>query len=154
MSTNPKPLTAILVSGTVASLTSVTALAIASRIERKGALRPLNATSHWLHGEAAADHEEADLAHTCVGYATHLAATIFWAALFEGLVRVRRPSAGAGSLRAAAVTSVLASFVDYEMTPRRFTPGWEFVLTRTSMGAAYVAMAVGLAVGRRLAPSR
>ena len=154
MPTNPKPTTAVLVSGTIASLTSVASLAIASRIEGKGALRPLNATSHWLHGEGAADHEKADFAHTCVGYATHLAATVFWAALFEGLIHVRRRSTGSGSLRAAAVTSVVASFVDYEMTPRRFTPGWEFVLTRTSMGAAYAAMAIGLVVGCRLAPSR
>ena len=145
----PPPSRSILCAGTVASLTSAAALALGSRIEGKGAFRPLNATSHWLRGETAARRDDVDLAHTGVGYTTHLAATIFWAALFEALLRMR--SRPVPMLAAAALTSAVAAAVDYGVTPRRFTPGWEFALTKTSMGAGYAAMAVGLAVGRRLA---
>ena len=43
-----------LVTGTVASVTSTVALALAARAEGKGALQPVNATSHWLNGGKAA----------------------------------------------------------------------------------------------------
>jgi hypothetical protein len=40
--------------------------------------------------------------------------------------------------------------VDYEATPKRFTPGWELVLSKRSMAATYVAMALGLAAAAML----
>jgi len=50
-------------------------------------------------------------------------------------------------LRDALAMSAFAATVDYGATPKRFTPGWEFVLSRRSMAVAYVAMAFGLAAG-------
>jgi len=82
-----------------------------------------------------------------VGYATHHAATVFWAVLFERWIGSRRPLAPLPMLQHALATSVVAAGVDYGATPKRFTPGWEFVLTKRSMAAAYGAMAVGLAAG-------
>ena len=46
--------------------------------------------------------------------------------------------------------SGFAAIVDYGATPKRFTPGWEFVLTKRSMTFAYIAMAFGLAAGADL----
>ncbi len=136
-----------LVSGAVASATSSLALAMLARFEGKAALQPVNSTSHWLHGEPAAAFTGADLAHTAVGYATHHAATVFWAVLFEGWIGAARPLAPLPTLRKAAAMSAIAAAVDYGATPRRFTPGWEFVLSRRSMSLAYAAMAGGLAAG-------
>ena len=136
-----------LVSGAVASAASTVALATLARAEGKGALQPTNATSHWLHGEQAASFKQADLAHTAVGYATHHAATVFWAALFELGIGARRPLAPLPLLRVALLVSALAAAVDYGVTPKRFTPGWEFVLSKRAMAAAYAAMALGLAAG-------
>ncbi len=136
------------VSGTVASVVSSLALAALARGEGKGALQPVNATSHWLNGEAAASRRVASVADTAVGYATHNAATIFWALLFEAWLGAGRPT---GLLTRAAATSVIAAAVDYGATPRRFTPGWEFVLSKRSMASAYAAMAAGLALGSVLA---
>ena len=136
-----------LVSGTVASATSSVALALLARTEGKGALQPVNATSHWLNGERAASVRRADLAHTAVGYATHHAATVFWAVLFERWIGARRPVAPLPMLRDALVLSAFAAAVDYGATPKRFTPGWEFVLSKRAMAAAYAAMALGLAAG-------
>jgi hypothetical protein len=135
------------VSGTVASLTSTAALALAARAEGRGAVQPLNATSHWLHGPAAAQLRHVDPAHTGVGYATHHAATIFWAMLFEGLL-ARRPAPSSGRIvRDAAITGTVAAAVDYLATPQRFTPGWEYVLSKRSMALTYAALAAGLAIG-------
>ncbi len=134
-------------SGTVASVASSLALGLLARAEGKGALQPVNATSHWLNGDGAASFAGADARHTAVGYATHHAATVFWAVLFEALNGRRRPLATGAAVRNAVVTSVVAVAVDYGATPKRFTPGWEFVLSKRAMAAAYAAMAAGLAVG-------
>ncbi len=136
-----------LVSGTLASAASTVALAAAARRKGKTAFQPVNSTSHWLHGEQAGDVAAADLAHTAVGLATHQAATLFWAVLFERWIGARRPLSAASMLRDALAISALAAAVDYGATPKRFTPGWEFVLSKRSMAAGYVAMALGLAAG-------
>ncbi len=141
------------VSGSCAALTSAAALAVAARMEGKGALQPLNATSHWLNGDRAGSYKGADLAHTAVGYATHHAATIFWAGFFEAWLAPRRPARPLPLLRDALVLSAIAAAVDYRATPKRFTPGWEFVLGKRSMAAAYAAMAAGLAAGVLLTQS-
>ncbi len=136
-----------LVSGTLASVASTLALMAAAEAERKGALQPTNATSHWLNGPQAASRTEGDLRHTGVGYATHHAATVFWAALFEWAVAAQPPRGPAFLLRDALVVSAVAAAVDYGATPRRFTPGWEFVLSKRSMAAVYAAMGTGLVAG-------
>ncbi len=144
-------LRAILLAGTCGSVVSAAALAAASAGGGGGVWQPLNATSHWRHGEGAASRRAPDIAHTGVGAATHWAATVFWAAGFEAWMRVRPPRTRAGALGVASAVSAIAAFVDYRMTPRRFTPGWEFVLGRAGMGAGYAGMAVGLLAGRELA---
>ena len=135
-------------SGTAAGATSTLALAIVARLEGKGALQPVNATSHWLNGRAAASVRHADLRHTAVGALTHYAATLFWAVLFERCIaRRRRPIAPLPMLGRALAMSALAAAIDYSVTPKRFTPGWEFVLSKRAMAAVYAAMAAGLAAG-------
>ncbi len=136
-----------MVSGTVASATSSLALAFLARLEGEGALQPVNATSHWRNGDRSASVRDADIAHTAVGYATHHAATFFWAVFYERLIGPRRPLAAPSLLQDALIISAVAAAVDYGATPRRFTPGWEFVLSKRSMAAAYGAMALGLALG-------
>ena len=112
--------------GTAASVTSTLALGLLARAEGKGVLQPVNATSHWLHGEQAAACTRADFTHTAVGYATHHAATIFWAALFAWWIAPLRPLAASQMLQRATAMSAFAAAVDYLATPKRFTPGWEF----------------------------
>ncbi len=147
-------LPAALVTSTTASLTSTVALAVLAEFEGQGALQPLNATSHWLHGEQAASCTRVDLAHTAVGYATHHAATLFWAVLFERLLGRQRSRRPLPLVRDALGMSAFAAAVDYTITPKRFTPGWEFVLSKRSMAAAYAAMALGLAIGAASTRSR
>ena len=139
-----------LVSGTVASITSAVALAALARREGRAPLQPINATSHWLHGQQAAAFQGLDLSRTAIGYATHHAATVFWAAFFARWMAVRRPQGTASLLKDAILMSAIAAAVDYGATPKRFTPGWEFVLSKKAMAAAYLAIAAGLAAGTLL----
>lgn len=144
-------LSGALVTGSVAGLASAAALALLAQAEGKGALQPISATSHWLHGEQAARCDELDATHTLVGFATHYASAVFWALPFE-FWRARHRSRSTGALlRDACVTSAVAAAVDYSVTPKRFTPGWELVLGKRSLLVTYGVLALGLAFGTRLA---
>lgn len=146
-----------LVSGSYASIASTLALIVAARQEGKTALQPLNATSHWLNGDTAATVVGLDGRHTGVGYATNHAASMFWAVFFEAWLawRYKERTAGpAAMLRDAVVMSAVAAAVDYGPTPKRFTPGWELVLSKKGMAAAYGGLALGLAVGASRARRR
>jgi hypothetical protein len=145
------PATRALLTGTVAGLASAAALALLAKAEGKGALRPINATSHWLHGEQAAECDELDATHTLVGFATHYASAVFWALPFEFWRAWRHPSSAGALLRDACMTSAVAAAVDYGPTPKRFTPGWELVLGTRSLVVAYGVLALGLAFGTKLA---
>lgn len=135
------------VTGTVAALVSAAALAALAKAEGKGALQPVNATSHWVQGDDAAKVELPTAGHTLVGFVTHHLSAIFWAAPFEAWLAANPPRTLMTLLRDAFVTSGIAWAVDYGATPKRFTPGWELVLSKKSMFASYVALAFGLAAG-------
>ena len=85
-----------------------------------------------------------------MGLATNYAATVFWAVFFQRWRASRPPAAPGAMLAQAFVLSAIAAAVDYGPTPKRFTPGWEFVLGKTAMAAAYAAMAAGMAAGATL----
>ena len=139
------------ITGTVASLVSTGALALLARAEGRRPLQPTNSTSHWLHGDAAGFTEHADAAHTGLGYLTHHLSAIFWALPFQIWLAARRgPRPTSHLVRDAAIMSAIAAIVDYGVVPRRLTPGWETVLSKRSIAAAYVALAAGLALGASL----
>ena len=146
----PHVLRAALVSGSCASLASTAALTVAAVAEGKAAAQPINATSHWLHGDRAAAVTRVDGTHTGVGYATNHAACVFWAVFFEAWLVRRPPRRPAAMLRDAAVMAAIAAAVDYGATPKRFTPGWELALSRSGMALAYAGLAAGLAAGSLL----
>jgi len=84
--------------GTVASVVSTVSLGLLARADGKGALQPVNATTHWLNEKRVGSFTGADIAHTVVGYATHHAATVFWAVLFERWIG-SRTAMGAGCMK-------------------------------------------------------
>ena len=136
--------------GTTASIVATAALAIIAKVEGKGALQPTNATSHWLHGDSAAAFAQLDTRHTALGYATHHASALFWAWPFAAWLAFRPRRSSVEMLRDASVMSAIAATVDYGITPKRLTPGWELVLPTRSICAAFAALAIGLALGARM----
>lgn len=135
------------VSGSFASLFSSAYLAWAGHRRGKAAA-PFNAVSHWVHGDRSFTQDDASLAYTASGYLTHHLASIFWGVLYAkawgARAQAKQPlPAAAGAVAAAGV----ACFVDYEMTPKRFTPGFEHRLARPELGAVYACFALGLMVG-------
>jgi hypothetical protein len=135
------------VSGSITGLVSAGALAALTRMEGQPPAAPINATSHWWHGDRARTARGTDLAHTCLGFATHHASSVLWAVLFEAL-RARHRKTGVKCIaRDAAIVAATAGVVDYMLIPRRLSPGWELVLPARSVAAGLVALAAGLTLG-------
>ena len=139
------------VTGSVAGVVSTAALAAFAKAEGKRAPQPTNATSHWLQGQEAGKIDRVDLEHTAVGFATHQASALFWALPFEAWLGSHPPRSNMELLRNAAVVSAIAAAVDYGVTPKRLTPGWELTLSKHSIVGAFVSLAVGLVAGALLA---
>ncbi len=135
------------VAGSLASFLSAAYLAWAGG--RRGTpAAPVNAVSHWFFGDRSLRRDEASLTYTLTGYLTHHAASIFWAVIHAKLWGARAqakepiPAIG-GAVTAASV----ACFVDYQLTPKRLTPGFEHRLGRPEMANVYALFALGLAIG-------
>lgn len=137
-----------LVSGTLASVFSTTVLAWLGERKLGKPFAPTNATSHWLWGDAESFHAlEPSMRHTAVGYATHHASAVMWALFYHRWLATEREKTPGTILRDAAFMTAIASFVDYQLTPKRLTPGFEAHLSRTNMVGVFAAIAAGLAIG-------
>jgi len=139
------------VAGSLASVLSTAVLATAGLRQAGSAVAPTNAVSHWLWGEESLHAQQPTLRHTLTGYVTHHLAAVFWAALYSRLYghrdeAKRLPQAVAGGI----ATSAVACFIDYQLTPKRLTPGFEHRLSTGAMVAVYAALATGFALGALL----
>jgi hypothetical protein len=144
-----------LIAGSVASLLSAAALLVAGRKEPQRPAAPINAISHWIWGNRALREDGLSLRHTASGYLIHHASSVFWAVLHaRGWSRKTRAKRPLPALAAAAATSGLACFVDFQMTPQRLTPGYEHRLSRPALAGVYACFAIGLALGSLLAARR
>lgn len=142
------------VAGSLAGLLSGVYLAVAGG-RRGEPAAPLNAVSHWFFGDRSLREDEPSLLYTVTGYLVHHAASVFWGTLHARAWGARpwakKPlPAAAGAVAAAGV----ASFVDYQLTPRRLTPGFEHRLGRPEMVNVYACFALGLALGSMLMKRR
>ena len=137
-----------LVSGSIASVLSTAVLALFGERKLRKPFAPTNSTSHWLWGDDESFNAlEPSLRHTAVGYATHHASAVMWALFYHRWLAAERERTPATIVRDAALMSAIAAFVDYQLTPKRLTPGFEAHLTRTNMVGVFAAIAAGLAAG-------
>jgi hypothetical protein len=143
--------TAAAITGGVAAAATALAVTLLARAEGRAAAQPLNATSHWWHGDDAGRVSRIDASHTALGVATHVASAAFWALPFEWWQQTRPPRDSFGLARDAVAMAGVAAFVDYGVVPRRLSPGWDLVLSTRSMIVTYGALALGLVAGSALA---
>jgi hypothetical protein len=156
MPTNQSILSRALQSGTVAALTSSVTASLAGRYENASYAAPLNATSHILWGDKAAQEDKPSFKYTATGFLLNHAAAFFWAAVYEKWFASRSDRGEQSALTpviGAAVVTAGAYITDYYLVPKRLTPGFEKRLSGRSMAMIYGALAVGLAastlIGRR-----
>lgn len=114
-----------LYSGTMAGLASLAVLMLAAKVEGKALPQPINATSHWIHGENAGQVTRWNARHTATGPVTHFASAMFWAVPFAAWYVWQRPRTFLHGFCGAAVLSAFAAFFGYRVISRPLTPGWE-----------------------------
>ena len=137
--------------GSLASVFSTLALAAAGQRREREPIAPVNAISHWVWGDPALREDGADLRHTALGYLIHHGASLFWSTLHaQAWSGTRAPRSPSRALGQAAVTAAAACLVDYRLTPKRLTPGFEHRLDRGQMALVYGCFALGLALGTLL----
>jgi hypothetical protein len=136
------------VTGTIAGLLSTVVLAIVGQRQAGSASAPVNAASHWLWGDESLRQDGTTLRHTLPGFLTQHAASVLWGTLYSR-VYGHRPEAKdlPQAVLGGIATSATAYVIDYTITPKRFTPGYEHRLDGSGMLAVYAALAVGFAVG-------
>ena len=143
-----------LVSGSLAALLSAAYLAWAGH-RRGQPAAPVNAISHWFFGDRSLRQDEASLKYTLTGYVTHHLAAIFWGVLHAKAWGARAPAKEPIPALAGAVTAAtVACVVDYQLTPKRLTPGFEHRLGRPEMANVYAFFALGLAIGTLVMKNR
>jgi hypothetical protein len=141
--------------GSCASVLSACALSLAGHRFAGAAAAPINAVSHWWWDREALSQQKLDGRHTVVGYWTHHAASTFWGLLLAAFLS-RQPhlDRNTGIVAASAATSAIAYFVDFKLTPRRLTPGFEERLPTKALIVTYLVFAVGLVIGCAASRSR
>ena len=112
----------------------------------------MNATSHVLWGQEAANHDDFSWKYTGIGLATSYLSAVFWALPYEALAP-RKHTAWNAAVR-GAVMSGGCYLTDYHLLPKRFTSGFELRLSRLMLGVIYGAFAVGLSLKDLLKSSR
>jgi len=138
------------VAGTLASVLSTGYLVWAGR--RHGVpAAPVNAVSHWVFGDPALREDAPSARFTLTGALIHHGASVFWGVLHAKAwgcrEQAKRP---VPAVTGALVASGVACFVDYHLTPKRLSPGFEHRLTTREMMNEYAWVAVGLALGSML----
>ncbi len=143
----------VLICGLIAGSLSLAMMARRGQVDTGHVLLPLNAPSHWLHGNPALVQTAPSRRYTVWGVVIHQASSLMWATLFDQMLRQRRqpPTLPALSATAAGVTAV-AALVDLRLVPHRLTPGFQHHLSTRSLALVYATFGAGLLLGALLLP--
>jgi len=142
-----------LTSGTVTGIATALAASIAGKREGGSYAAPLNAVSHILWGDKAAQKDYPSLKYTLTGILLNHASAIFWALFYEkwfgqrgasGGTRAREPRSLVKPVLGAAAVTASSYIIDYYLIPKRFTPGFEKRLSGKSLATIFGVLAVGL----------
>ena len=139
-----------LVSGTVAGVVTALAASIVGKRESGSYAAPLNATSHIVWGNQAAQQDAPSWKYTATGFLLNHAATITWAAVYEKWFAppstgVTWPRPVIKPLLGAAFVAAGAYVTDYYLIPKRLTPGFEKRVSGKALAAIFGVLAIGLA---------
>lgn len=134
----------ILTTSGITTLTTTVAALSLGAIENGKPAAPLNATSHIVWGDSAANYSDFDLSHTLLGGVLNAGAMLSWAAVHRGLFP--KPKSLFGALGSGVTVAAMAYVTDYYLVPKRFTPGFEKRVSGTALATMYGVLAASLAV--------
>lgn len=133
----------------IAFLVTTTGLLVLGPTDHRSPFAPVNSISHMLYGQRAYVIDEPKPKYLLPGILLNFGAMLGWAAVAEivlRLLKVQIPQTALNLFVCSGVT-LLAYFVDFYVVPKRFTPGFEHVLSSRSMLVLYALMAASLFAG-------
>lgn len=133
--------------GAAAALATTAAMVAMGRRHDETQWAPINAVSHILYGDEAADHAEPSFTYTATGALLNAGAMVAWGGVYAMLQKAAPRRSASNAIVLAAATAALAYVVDYHVVPERLTPGFEKRLRIDAMAWIYGALALGLAAG-------
>ena len=136
----------VLLSGLAAGVGSALVASAFTRRNYGHAARAMNSVAHIYDGEPTPAKDAPARRNTAIGSALHLAASVGWAALFEGIFGNRARADAPAALAGGACVAATAYVVDYHVVPKRLRPGFEEHLTPSQMFCVYTALAAGFAL--------
>ena len=140
-----------LAAGSAAAMTSTVVMSLCGWCESRNAVAPNNGPSQWIWGSASARRRHFSFRRTLAAYVIHHCSSLLWSRVHQGLfVREPRPQTLPRRVAEGAAIAALACFVDYRCTPRRFRPGFEQHLSRTSLLLVYAGFGAALGVTTHL----
>lgn len=138
----------VLGTGALAAIGTTATVAALGRRETGSSAAAINATSHIVWGDEAAEQDAVSTQYTLTGAVINVMAVVGWAAVQEAsLGRWVRKGAVPRALASGAAVSALAYVTDYYVVPKRFTPGFEKRISKESLAAVYAVLALCLAAG-------
>lgn len=138
-----------------ATAATTAAVAACGSAEEGNGVAPVNAVSHIVWGDEAAEQDDASLKYTAPGAVLNAAAVASWAGVYElGFGQRARRGDVKAALVGGVATAALAYVTDYYIVPRRLTPGFEKRLSSPSMFAVYATLAASLPLASLWAGSR
>jgi hypothetical protein len=136
-----------MVSGSFASILTTAVMACLGKHRHNSAYGPTNAVSHALWGDSAFWKNTPSLRYTGLGYGLHHLSSVFWATLYSAVYghrnEAKRP---VNAIIGSGTTAAVACFIDYKLTPKRLTPGFEHRLSKPEMTCVYAALGLGIAM--------
>ncbi len=142
---NPVLTNIVWITGYAWSYTTIAIMAFAAQ-EKKNAFAPVSATSHILFGDAAFSDQAIRSKFIISGLLLNLGAMLMWASITELVIYLLHMPANAiliACLVSVGIT-VAAYVTDFHIVPKRFTPGFEHVLSHRAVLLVYVFLALGI----------
>lgn len=148
MKIKPEDVRTVLQASALATVGTTAAVAAFGKRELNDAAAPLNATSHIVWGDEAAEQDGLSAKYTLVGGVLNATAVASWAVLQRALFgRWSQKGGLTRPLAAGAAVAAIAYVTDYHIVPKRLTPGFEKRLSKGALAAMYGVLALTLAIG-------
>ncbi len=129
--------------GLALAATTTAVIMLASDKENGSPWAAVNSVAHIVDGDDVVQPTEYSPRESWLGILVNGTAMCAWGVLYEGALQVT----GAKSTVLTALLGTAASYViDYKVVPKQYTPGIENRLSPQSVGLAYAALGVTLAL--------
>lgn len=129
--------------GFVLAATTTAVIMLASDKENGSSWSAVNAVAHVVDGDDVVQPTEFSPRESVLGILVNGTAMCAWGVLYEGALELT----GAKSNLLTAIAGTAASYlIDYKVVPKQYTPGIENRLSGQSVGAAYAALGITLAL--------